>query len=116
MAKPHCSVLGFCWTITSPSSLTVLVLAREGMPTPTVPVIASGRRYFVSSGRSPNPLPNSQVGVKVLKVSAPTRFDPLPPMSQSMPSDRIASCESVLKRQAKSPFGASLARRHSLGS
>ena len=94
MAMPHLSVFGFCSTTTSPSSPTVLVLAREGMPMPTVPVIASGRRYFMPSGRSPNPLPNSKLGVKVLKDSAPTRFDPLQPMSQSMPADKIDSCGS----------------------
>ena len=59
---------------------------------PTEPVSASGRRYIALSGKSPKPLPKKSAGVTVLNDSAPTRFEPLPPMSQSTPPDRIVSC------------------------
>ena len=75
--------------------LNEVVLARDGMLTPTKPVNASGRRYFMSTGRSPKPLPKKRVAVKVLKDSAPTRLEPLPPMSQSTPADKIVSCSSL---------------------
>ena len=77
---------------TSPSSWSELLLARLGMPMPTDPVSAMGRKYIALSGKSPKPLPKNAAGVKVLNDSAPTRFEPLPPMSQSTPADRIVSC------------------------
>src|SRR5437773_1930026 len=92
IAKPHCSVWGCRSTSTSPASLTVVVLERDGMPTPTCPVTAKGRRYFMSSDKSPKPLPKNNAVVNIEKDSAPTRFDPLPPMSQSMPAEAITSC------------------------
>ena len=90
-AKPHCNICGLRSTSTSPSSFVVVVLALEGIPTPTRPVTANGRKYFISSERSPKPFPKKIAGVNVENDSAPTRFDPLPPISQSMPAERIAS-------------------------
>src|ERR1051325_6787470 len=55
-----------------------------------------GRRYFALSGRSPNPLPTKIAGVQVLNDSAPTLLCPEPPMSQSTPTEAIASRASFL--------------------
>ena len=52
-------------------------------------------KNFDSTGKSPKPLPKKSVGVMVLKDSAPTRFEPVPPMSQSMPADNSVSCSSL---------------------
>src|SRR2546429_8026200 len=64
IANPHCSVRGLRSTSASPSSLTVVVLERDGMPTPSCPVTAEGRRYLMTSDRSPKPLPKNNAGVK----------------------------------------------------
>ena len=73
----------------SGSTLAVLVLERDGMPTPSVPVTASGRSACAE--RSPKPLPKKTVGVTVLKRSAPTDLLPVPPTSHSAPMDTMDS-------------------------
>ena len=70
------------------------MLERVGMPRPTDPVKANGRKNIALSGKSPKPLPKKIAGVTVLNDSAPTRLDPVPPMSQSAPTDNIVSCSS----------------------
>ena len=83
-------------SLPSSSIAVVLVLDRVGIATPKVPVTAIGRRYFMLSDRPPKPLPANSAGVTVLKVSAPTRFAPVLPMSQSTPNEAMLSAASFL--------------------
>ncbi len=53
----------------TPSSLTVVVLARDGKPTPTSPVTAIGRRYFSLPEDRRSPCRRTMPGVNVLNDS-----------------------------------------------
>src|SRR6476659_988385 len=79
------------------------VLALLGKPTPTRPVIATGRTNDNPCGKSPKPLPKNTPGVQVLKLSAPTCLLPVPPTSTSRPTDTTASCSSFSKNSYFEP-------------
>src|SRR6516164_3911221 len=61
-----------------PSS-NVVVDDSVGNEYPSAAVIPNGRRNFIDSGRKPKPWPPFQVGVRVVKGSAPTARFPVPP-------------------------------------
>src|SRR5512135_2815246 len=90
-------VVGFRSTIVSSVAGSIETLPDlVGKLGPMTPVTANGLKNPIDADRSPNPLPKKKAGEIVVKESA-IRCAPVPPMSKSVPTERINSCGSFVR-------------------